>query len=183
MRLSPCRSGVGRVGSTKKTRAAGFSGIAATTWAGDAWTTNGRSNAGARCAGMLSKSRRTVRPARSIAGRNRDKHCFTGLTIRASSSVALCLNTQRLQMVRLPSKQLSDYPEEFEHLGFRFWKASSAAKTAIPPAGSPKQAWRMKMMWRACAISNLVSRSRPSTFVCRSGQHVDARSTAGALRI
>ena len=64
---------------------AGFSGIAATTWEGDASTMSGKSNAGAPSAVMSLKSGKIVPPARSIAAQSKDRRCSIGPTIRAGS--------------------------------------------------------------------------------------------------
>jgi hypothetical protein len=86
MRLSRYRSGGRKVGCTKKIRAVGFNGTAVITWDEDQSTMNDRSDAGARCAGMLRKSGKTVPRARSIAGLSKGKRYFTGPTIHASSN-------------------------------------------------------------------------------------------------
>ncbi len=85
MRHSLCQSGKVTDGSITKIRAAGFSGIAATTWAVAVWMTSDRLNVGAQCAGTLRSLKTIARSERSIAGPGNGRHFFTGPTIREKS--------------------------------------------------------------------------------------------------
>src|SRR5215213_7964567 len=80
------RCGERRVGSITKIRAAGFNGIAATTWAAVVPTMSGKSNAGARCVVTSHRSRSTVRKVKPSAARGNDKLYFTGPTTHVRSN-------------------------------------------------------------------------------------------------
>src|SRR4051812_34452798 len=88
MRRSRSRCGERKVGSITKIPAAGFSGIAGTTWAVARSTTSGRSSAGEPCAGTPLKSDRIVRGARSIVARASARRCCTGHMIHGRSERA-----------------------------------------------------------------------------------------------
>jgi hypothetical protein len=75
------RCGARRAGFIRMIRAAGFSGIAATTWAvGHQTRTRRRSNAGRRFGGTSRRSNITVSQAIRCAGRVSGKRCCIGLT-------------------------------------------------------------------------------------------------------
>src|SRR5262245_14327036 len=85
MRRSRWRCGKRTAGFITRIHAAGFSGIAATSWVAAVRTMNGKSNDGARYAVILRKSGGIARAARSIAVAGKDKHCCIGLTTREKS--------------------------------------------------------------------------------------------------
>ena len=72
-----------------KIRAAGFSGTAATTWAGVVLTMNVKSNAGVPYAVTSHSSRSTVRKVKSSAGPVNGKLYSTGPTTRARSKARI----------------------------------------------------------------------------------------------
>ena len=69
-----------KAGSTRTSPEAGFSGTAATTWAGAAPMTSARSAGGRRCAATLPRFATTARRARSPADQGRCRLCCTGPT-------------------------------------------------------------------------------------------------------
>src|ERR1700733_9048113 len=80
-------NGAARAGSTRRTRAAGFSGTAAIIWEGAATTTRDRFDAGARSSGTSPRSRKTAYPAIFGAVAASAKRCSTGHTIAGGSEV------------------------------------------------------------------------------------------------
>src|SRR5262245_48830337 len=90
--MPPSRSpsGDATVGSIARTRAAGFNGIAATTWAGAPPTTAARSGDGGRSRDTSRPSGTTASDATSSAGGGSARRCCTGrMTADESSLLAL----------------------------------------------------------------------------------------------
>ena len=114
------------VGSTRKTRAAGFNGIAVIIWAEDALTMSDKSNAGAPSAATLPNSGKTVRPAPSIAGQSKGRLCFTGRMTRGSFSQKLVEHRDAVfvcgewlaSMTSLPPQKLTSWLGSFRHTTF-----------------------------------------------------------------
>src|SRR5690242_9111596 len=85
MHRSRSRYGERKGGSIPTIRAAGFSGIVATTWVGAHSTTSGRSSVGAQFGDTLRRSERVVRAARSTVGRASVRRYCIGRTIHGAS--------------------------------------------------------------------------------------------------
>lgn len=77
---SRCRAGSRKAGSTPTIPEAGFSGTAATTWAGAAPMTSARSAGGRRCAATLPRFATTACRGRSTADHGRGRLCCSGPT-------------------------------------------------------------------------------------------------------
>ena len=88
MPVNPFPNGEEKDGFTRTTRAAGFSGTAATIWAGACRKrTDARSTVGKPSDGTLHKFERTVNRVIHFAVRDNGKRCCSGLMIAAICEV------------------------------------------------------------------------------------------------
>ena len=90
MQAKAARNGRGRAGSTRKIRAGGFSGIAATTWVDEFLRKiNGKLPDGEICAGISVRSKLTARKAMRPAVQDSGKRCCIGVTTAGNSNSSL----------------------------------------------------------------------------------------------